>query len=104
MKDKTTKYLTYNHQSWLEIKNTIERDDSILKNLPKTLRIEDPDYYSGLLKINIVFFIFAGVILLLIFIYLLLRFCCKKCIGPVKNSQVTKSYKQTTAALTSNIY
>lgn len=72
-----------------------------LEFLPKTFEPESAQYLIDVGKISFGFGIIAGFVLLLVFFYLMLRFCCKKCIGPVKTSQVSKKYKKITWVLLS---
>src|SRR3569833_2223369 len=50
-------------------------------------------YKEQIYPIAFVFLIFAGVILFLTLCYMLLRLVFKKCVGPIKASQVTKGYR-----------
>lgn len=70
---------------------------------PKTFRPEDLDYLTKVARIAIAFTIASFIILALIIAFCILRFGFKKCMGPIKMSQVTRSYRNITWIVMSNI-
>lgn len=67
-----------------------------LEVLPKSFQPEDESYIKHVAVIAIGFSVFAGIALVLIGLFLVLRFCCNKCVGPIKSSQVTRAYRNIT--------
>ena len=66
------------------------------KELPKTFRIEDRQYIDAIWQASSGFVVLAVITLCFVFLYLFLRFFSKKCIGPVKVSHITRSYRNLT--------
>ena len=64
--------------------------------IPQNFTPEKPKYWEELDYLVIVFIIIAFIPLIVICIYLILRFVCKKCAGPKKLKQVTKIYRNIT--------
>jgi hypothetical protein len=85
----------------IQLKESFKRS---FPSLPKTFRIEDYDYLYSVGQVATAFIIFGLVILFFIILYLILRLGFKKCIGPVKASQVTKFYRNLTWFILSIIY
>jgi hypothetical protein len=77
------------YKKMINLKNSFAAS---LPYLPQFFQPEDPKYLEKVFQIMINFFYFVGSIAFLILIYLVLRFCCKKCQGPTKMSQITRSY------------
>jgi hypothetical protein len=75
-----------------------------MPNIPKIFQPESPTYLKNVFYIQLDFFYFMAAVGILIFIYLVLRFCFKKCVGPIKMSKVTRSYKNFTWVLFSNYF
>ncbi len=73
-----------------------------IKSLPKSFRIQDDDYYQQIFVVVKGFTIMALLVLGFIIFYLFLRFFCKKCVGPVKISHITKTYRNSTWFFLSN--
>lgn len=71
--------------------------------LPQEFHPESKTYFDQINSILIGFLIVSGVITSLVFFYLVMRFCCNKCIGPIKSSQITKSYRNITWILMSKL-
>ena len=75
-----------------------------LPYLPQFFQPENPQYLAQVFLIMIDFFYFMGAVSILIFFYLVLRFCFKKCVGPIKMSKVTRGYRNFTWILFSNYF
>jgi hypothetical protein len=82
-----------NYESYLDLKNSFQ---SSLEYLPKTFHPEKNDYQQKVSLILFAFMVLAGFVLFLDLIFLIMRFCCKKCVGPIKSSQVTRGYRNFT--------
>ncbi len=87
------------YESYLELKNSFQAS---LEYLPKTFHPEKDDYQQKVSLILIGFMVLAGFVLFLDLIFLIMRFCCKKCVGPIKSSQVTRGYRNFTWILMGN--
>jgi hypothetical protein len=85
----------------IKLKNSFKRS---FATLPRTFSIEDPSYLPNIGKVALAFTVFAGVILFFIFLYIILRFCFNKCIGPVKMNQITRAYRNVTWFLLSKYF
>jgi hypothetical protein len=72
--------------------------------LPQEFHPESKTYYDQINTILFGFLIVSGVVTLLVLTYLAMRFCCNKCIGPIKSSQITKSYRNLTWIFMSTYY
>jgi len=83
----------------IDLKNSFA---STLTYLPQHFEPENPEYLQRVFQIMVNFFYAVGAIGFLVLVYLVLRFCCKKCVGPVKMSQITRSYRNTTWIILSN--
>lgn len=81
------------YESYLDLKNSFQAS---LEYLPKTFHPEKDDYQQKVSLILIGFMVLAGFVLILDLIFLIMRFCCKKCVGPIKSSQVTRGYRNFT--------
>lgn len=81
------------YESYLDLKNSFQAS---LEYLPKTFHPEKDDYQQKVSLILIGFMVLAGFVLFLDIIFLIMRFCCKKCVGPIKSSQVTRGYRNFT--------
>jgi hypothetical protein len=77
----------------IDLKNSFKRS---ITSLPRTFRIEDPDYLPGIGQVALAFTIFSCIVLIFVILYVFLRFTCNKCVGPTKLSQITKSYRNIT--------
>lgn len=89
------------YESMLDMKNSFKIS---LTFLPKSFRPDDLQYKINIQKVIGIFLGFAIVTILLIFIFMILRFCFKKCVGPVKSSQVTRAYRNITWLIMSKDY
>ncbi len=89
------------YESMLDMKNSFKIS---LTFLPKSFRPDDLQYKINIQKVIGIFLGFAIVTILLIFIFMILRFCFKKCVGPVKSSQVTIAYRNITWLIMSKDY
>ncbi len=67
-----------------------------LSFLPKAYKPESADYLKTVASIILVFCVIAAFSFVLFTIFLILRFCCKKCVGPIKASQVSRAYRNVT--------
>ncbi len=81
------------YKKMIDLKNSFA---SSLTYLPEYFEPENPEYLQRVFQIMINFLYAVGVIGFLVLVYLVLRFCCKKCVGPVKMSQITRSYRNAT--------
>jgi hypothetical protein len=95
-----TTYLTdsevKNYESWIDFKNSFVRSESILNELPKSFQPQSNEYYTGLLKFDLIFFILGGVVTFLLLLYVILRVGFGKCIGPLSIKHINKGYKIST--------
>lgn len=91
-----TKEEVESYMDEVSYKNSFIREEAVLSNLPKSFQPQDSKYLDGIIKFNIIFFIFGGIILALVIGYCILRFCFKKCLGPLSLRQVDKAYKTVT--------
>ena len=85
----------------IKLKESFKRT---FQSLPKSFRIEDFDYIYSVGQVASAFIIFGLSILFFIILYLILRFGCKKCVGPVKASHVTRFYRNLTWFILSIFY
>jgi hypothetical protein len=90
---KLTEAEKISYKKMINLKNSFAAS---LPYLPKHFTPEDLDYIVKVFQIMINFFYFVLAIGFLVLVYLILRFCCKKCVGPVKISQITRSYRNFT--------
>ena len=81
------------YEKMLKMKNSFQAS---LSFLPKSYMPESKEYLSKVSMIALVFLVLSGLFFVLIIIFLILRFCCNKCKGPVKTSQVTRAYRNIT--------
>lgn len=89
------------YEQMLKLKQSFQAS---LSFLPSSFQPQNSQYTVDVAKISIIFLAIGGVILLLIFIFLILRFCCKKCMGPIKASQITRTYRNFTWFVMSKFY
>lgn len=82
----------------LVLKNSFKKS---FKTLPQSFRVEDSKYITSIGQVTFAFSAFGFIILFLILIYIALRFCCKKCVGPIKINQITRTYRNITWVLMS---
>lgn len=81
------------YEGMLKMKNSFQAS---LEFLPKDFHPEDSQYRTQVSKISLVFIVFGAIVLLPILLFVILRFACKKCVGPIKASQVTRTYRNLT--------
>jgi hypothetical protein len=77
----------------IDLKNTFKRS---IESLPRTFRIEDPDYLPGIGRVALAFTVFSGIVFVFVMLYVFIRFSCNKCVGPTKLNQITKTYRNIT--------
>jgi hypothetical protein len=66
-------------------------------NLPiNSFQPQNKEYQENVSGIALIFLILSGVILGLVIMFMILRLGLKKCVGPIKASQVTKAYRNIT--------
>lgn len=85
-----------NYLDWINFKNTFTRDEAVLKLLPKSFQPQDSQYFKGILKFNVIFFVFGCIVTAMVLFYIAIRFGCNKCVGPLSLSKVDDTYKVVT--------
>jgi hypothetical protein len=89
------------YENMLDMKNSFKIS---LYFLPPNFRPEDKNYRRDVQKVVVIFLAVATLITILILIFLILRFGFKKCLGPTKSSQVTRTYRNLTWLVLSNYF
>ena len=72
---------------------------STLSVVPQSFSPEKESYWKGLDNLMLIFIIIAIFPIVFILFYLIMRFACKKCVGPNKIKYVTKGYRNLTWAV-----
>lgn len=83
-------------QVYLEIVNLKRSFSSATSYIPQSFAPETKEYWKKLNFLVLIFIVIAFFPFIFIIFYFIVRFCCKKCTGPKKVSQVTKVYRNLT--------
>ncbi len=91
-----TKAERENYYYWIGIRNNFfyESTEGILEKNVKYFSPEDPEYYGKIMHFGTIFFVLAGLVLLALCAYLIIRFFLHGCQGPkiIENSYLYGTY------------